>query len=158
MLLLRKKKFIRHVLVDRTGDQKTDRIKLPASAMLITGVKAYCRLISLSVAAPDLTSLHYYFGNIAQPTVLPADIVGLTLGTYADLQPIFQVSSGAGGYIYYAHPATLSDPIFMYNGFQGGFLDRGTVNLALANGLVPHRVWRSTNPNLGNNVVIQAIH
>lgn len=157
-MLLRKKKFIRHVLVERTGDTRTDRIKLPAAAMLITGIKAYCRMISLTMPGADLTSLHYYFGNLTLSSVLPDDVLGLSLGTYVDLQPTFPVNSGPGGYIYYAHPASLSDPIFIYNGFQGGFLDRGTVNLALANGLVAHRVWRSTNPNLGNNVVIKAIH
>lgn len=157
VIVLRKKKVVRSLLITRAGGEvKFDRFSLPESALLISGVKASARHIEIEPVA--LGNLLYYYGDVADANIDAIQVAALTSAIYADTQPEFTVSAASGEFIYYAHPISLSDPVFQYMGFQGGFLDHGTVNLSTPTGIMTYRVWRSTNANLGLNVTVKAIH
>lgn len=64
------------------------------------------------------------------------------------------VNAGAGEYIIYAIPARLGDVEFYVSGFEGGF--EPAVEQTLTNGSgyqETYKVYRSTNPNLGETTV-----
>ena len=66
----------------------------------------------------------------------------------------FTVTAGEGQYIYYAFPATNADPTFSVGGFDGGFDLVKTFDFTNASGHTEsYKVFRSTNPNLGETTV-----
>lgn len=156
-IILRKRKFVRRMVIDRAGGQvKFDRFRLPSTALFITGIQVSARHMQLNPTA--ITTLHYRYGTLAATSADAQAVLTLTDAVYADTHPNWQVTAGPGEYIYYAYPASLSDPYFVYQTFQGGFLDQGTVLLPTANGPVTYRLWRSTNANLGVGVSITSYH
>ena len=128
---------------------------LPASARQVVGVKATARMVAMPALQLPV-AIAYRYGVVAGSTI--NNLAGLTSAVYADTQPIITVTAGAGQYIYFAHPTLLSDPRFVYNGFEGGFLDQGTMRVDTDAGVEIFRVWRSTTPNLGVAVSIQIFH
>ena len=157
IIVLRKRKMIRQLLITRAGGEiKFARFSLPSSALFLSGVRVSARHIEVDEIL--IATLTYYFGKVADNSIDAQQVAALTPALYVDTNPVWTVSAGPGEYLYYAHPISLSDPVFSYQGFQGGFLDHGTVNLTTATGLQTYRVWRSTNPNLGANVTVTASH
>ena len=158
MLLLRKKRLIRRLQITTPGEIKFDRLSLPASALMICSVSAAARHVDVEL--PNMAALFYRIGAVARPTLSAADLLALPAVGYTDTRPVWTLDAPAesGKYLYYAHPAALNDPVFQYGLFQGGFLDRGVLTIATAQGQQVYRVWRSTNANLGLGVTIQSIH
>lgn len=161
MILLRKKKLVLRSLVAQGGGEiKTDRIALPDNALCVTGIKAVGRHLQVSDPEVVVNKQHYIYGADETPDMTPDILMELNLGEYKDLSPQFTVSAptGSGKYIYFAHPTSLSYPVFVYENFQGGFLNQGTVSITGPDGVQQFRVWRSVHPNLGDNVIITANH
>lgn len=64
------------------------------------------------------------------------------------------VDAGSGEYIVYAIPERLGDVVFFVGGFEGGFEDPVEQMLTNASGYQErYKVYRSTNPNLGETTV-----
>lgn len=64
------------------------------------------------------------------------------------------VNAGAGEYIIYAYPARLGEATFYVGAWEGGFEPAVEMTLTNASGYAEtYKVYRSTNPNLGETVV-----
>lgn len=159
-ILLRKKVLVRQLDVTQGGGEiKTDRVALPGAALVVTGIKAIGRHVKQS--ALDLTTLEFIFGTSPQASSLGQDdLSAMNFEAYQSLTPHFTVSAptDSGLYIYYAHPSSLADPTFSFQGFSGGFIAQGVLTLDTPKGVQTYRVWRSTNANLGEQVTVTANH
>jgi hypothetical protein len=61
----------------------------------------------------------------------------------------FNVTAGVGEYIYYAAPITYGSPVFVVDGFVGGFSQVATVMVTNLSGTQNYGLWKSDYPNLG---------
>lgn len=91
-----------------------------------------------------------YYGAAADLS----NVTALTGMLSNDPERTITVDAGAGEYIIYAIPARLGDVTFFVSGFEGGFEDPVEQTLTNASGYQEsYKVYRSTNPNLGETTV-----
>ena len=91
-----------------------------------------------------------YYGTAADLS----DVTALTGIFSNDPERTITVNAGTGEYIIYAIPARLGDVTFFVSGFEGGFEDPEEQTLTNQSGYQEtYKVYRSTNPNLGDTTV-----
>ena len=150
VVLVRKNRLVENVLVNQRGELKTDQVKLPANALRVTGVNVVAT--HLQVAPGNVLPRYYYGANaLLQPT--PAMIITLPTDTFNGITVDGIANATADKYLYYAHPIWLTNPIFNFGGFSGGFLNFDVLDLATPEGILTFRIWRSLNANLGQTTV-----
>lgn len=158
-LQVRKRRITRYMEINRTGEVKTDQLRLPANARRVTR-------ILVSVVPTDSSILvqikEKFFYGVASPATEDAALIeSLSLGEYPanSRTATFQASPAVTDYTYFAHPVALLEPTFVYQTFQGGFLPVGVFNVDVpGQGTLSYRLWRSVNRNLGTNLSITAQH
>ena len=83
-----------------------------------------------------------------------SDVTSLTSVLSNNAARTITVNAGSGKYIVYAIPARLGDVVFYVSGFEGGFEDPVEQLLTNPSGYrETYKVYRSTNPNLGETTV-----
>ena len=64
------------------------------------------------------------------------------------------VNASSTEYIYYVLPSSFSQPTFIVNGFEGGFIKEKTISFTNASGYTSnYDIWRSNQKNLGSLTV-----
>lgn len=108
----------------------------------------------------EKTTLHFYnglyYGAAAAPETIDSSFIrtlvkkltGSRKGTY-------NIDAGSDQYIWFAIPVSLGEPTFKVGGFEGGFIDMGTIAYTNMYGYTTdYVVWQSENVNLGNTSVV----
>lgn len=149
-VLVRKNRLVEKMFVNRRGQINTDQVKLPANALRVTGVHVTGMLLQ---APPQGAVNRVYFGASSDVAPTPNMIGALPNQVLNSNTVDVNVTANAGQYLYYAHPVWLTDPVFNFGGFVGGFLDWDIEAITTPEGIFSYRVWRSTNANLGNTSI-----
>lgn len=100
--------------------------------------------------------VYWGIGTVADAgSVDSSFVLGLSGSSFATSIPrTFTVNAGEGQYIYYAFPDSFGSATFKVGGFEGGFDLLTTFELTNASGgKAQYKVYKSTNPNLGNTTV-----
>jgi hypothetical protein len=159
MPLIRKRRITHHMIVNRPGEIKTDQIKLPANAYRVNRILVSVVPIEASILVQNFEN--YFFGVGSGATLDATLFNDLTMANYPTTTHTinFILSPGANDYVFYAHPVSALEPVFVYETFQGGFLEVGIFNIMIPDvGTIAYRLWRSVNSNLGTNLTITAQH
>ena len=95
-----------------------------------------------------------YYGAASAGTVNNAFIQKLSKALQSNKAKTFDVTTGAGQYIWYAIPSRYGTPSFNVGGFDGGFSKVSTVSYTNPSGYTEnYDVYRSDNSNLGKKTV-----
>ena len=99
-----------------------------------------------------------YFGVAEVPAEYNSDfILGLSGKEFCTgrTKSAFNLTAGAGQYMFYCFPATYGTPTFNVGGFDGGFELAATIDFTNASGnTTSFVIWKSENANLGTQSII----
>ena len=96
-----------------------------------------------------------YWGTSEIKTYDNSFVLGLENGTLTSTtQRNINVNASSTEYIYYVLPSSFSQPTFIVNGFEGGFIKEKTISFTNASGYTSnYDIWRSNQKNLGSLTV-----
>ena len=96
-----------------------------------------------------------YWGTSEIKTYDNSFVLGLENSTLTSTtQRNINVNASSTEYIYYVLPSSFSQPTFIVNGFEGGFIKEKTISFTNASGYTSnYDIWRSNQKNLGSLTV-----
>ena len=96
-----------------------------------------------------------YWGTSEIKTYDNSFVLGLENSTLTSTtQRNINVNASSTEYIYYVLPSSFSQPTFIVNGFEGGFIKEETISFTNASGYTSnYDIWRSNQKNLGSLTV-----
>ena len=96
-----------------------------------------------------------YWGTSEIKTYDDSFVLGLENSTLTSTtQRNINVNASSTEYIYYVLPSSFSQPTFIVNGFEGGFIKEKTISFTNASGYTSnYDIWRSNQKNLGSLTV-----
>ena len=96
-----------------------------------------------------------YWGTSEIKTYDNSFVLGLENSTLTSTtQRSINVNASSTEYIYYVLPSSFSQPTFIVNGFEGGFIKEETISFTNASGYTSnYDIWRSNQKNLGSLTV-----
>ena len=96
-----------------------------------------------------------YWGTSEIKTYDDSFVLGLENSTLTSTtQRNINVNASSTEYIYYVLPSSFSQPTFIVNGFEGGFIKEETISFTNASGYTSnYDIWRSNQKNLGSLTV-----
>lgn len=95
-------------------------------------------------------------GEYIEGEYTEADIEGLADNELSNSKSkTFTVTSNIGEYIIFSYPSRLGTATFTVGGFEGGFINFGTISVTNASGFTEnYRIYRSANSGLGTTTVV----
>ena len=96
-----------------------------------------------------------YWGTSELQTYDSNFILGLENSVLTETtQRTINVNAGQSEYIYYVLPSSYTEPKFVFNGFEGGFIKEETITFTNSYGYSSsYDIWRSNHKNLGSLTV-----